>query len=372
MIRILIAGAILVSLMGEADAEQVCAAYVGQTVSPQRLQTVMATYSKLPVKGEFETTAAYNERRKAAITPQGTSITIAVPPQHDPSFIYDADTQLLQVRLAAFGGHIIQASGIAIAAPQMPPHSTYNIDAVLESTSKVSGSYVGQNAFGAKTKVTKRELSTLAIFDRSDPKSLLTDYRINYLFETMDQKHSVVGGIPMSAADAKVMKPSLKVALAVMPKEPYLIQGTRSSGDVTIEDPDDVTEHFSILIADIQCGLVLDGKNNVIAAYQTRSGSLSDSAVKRGDGDLEPVLRSQTLPPYPTVSFRLGEQGVTELAVTVDTEGSAKEVSVKKSSGSNRLDQAAIDYVRSHWRWKPPARVSETTATVTWDLKKAY
>ncbi|WP_299536566.1 energy transducer TonB [uncultured Herbaspirillum sp.] len=46
-------------------------------------------------------------------------------------------------------------------------------------------------------------------------------------------------------------------------------------------------------------------------------------------------------PTYPSVSRRMGEEGVVEFRVTVNTSGRAEKVEITKSSGYSRLDDAA-------------------------------
>jgi len=54
-------------------------------------------------------------------------------------------------------------------------------------------------------------------------------------------------------------------------------------------------------------------------------------------------------PPYPPAARRLGEQGRVVLRVLVSADGQPEQVDVRTSSGSPRLDTAALDTVR---RWK--------------------
>ncbi|NWG87546.1 MAG: energy transducer TonB [Hydrogenophilaceae bacterium] len=63
-------------------------------------------------------------------------------------------------------------------------------------------------------------------------------------------------------------------------------------------------------------------------------------------------------PSYPALSRRLGEEGRVLLRVLVSSEGRAREVRVKESSGSARLDQAARDAV-DRWRFVPARQGSE-------------
>ncbi|HEY7986747.1 MAG TPA: energy transducer TonB [Methylophilaceae bacterium] len=60
-------------------------------------------------------------------------------------------------------------------------------------------------------------------------------------------------------------------------------------------------------------------------------------------------------PAYPPVSRRLGEQGRVVLKVLVNTAGNPESVALDTGSGSDRLDQAAIDAVKQ-WRFVPAKR----------------
>ena len=73
------------------------------------------------------------------------------------------------------------------------------------------------------------------------------------------------------------------------------------------------------------------------------------------DGDLDSKMISAPPPRYPEMSRRLHEQGTVYLSVLVGTDGSVSDISVSRSSGSARLDKAALDAVR-RWRWAPLMR----------------
>lgn len=61
------------------------------------------------------------------------------------------------------------------------------------------------------------------------------------------------------------------------------------------------------------------------------------------------------VPRYPPVSRRLGEEGRVMLDVHIQPDGSVGEIRVRSSSGSKRLDQAALDAVK-RWRYVPARR----------------
>jgi protein TonB len=92
--------------------------------------------------------------------------------------------------------------------------------------------------------------------------------------------------------------------------------------------------------------------------------------------ELKSIQRTHTIPPYPTISQRLGEQGTTSIKVTIGVDGRVTMAVLEKSSGSDRLDQAAIEYVQKVWRWEPPTQegkpvVATTVVNVIWNLKDA-
>ncbi len=57
-------------------------------------------------------------------------------------------------------------------------------------------------------------------------------------------------------------------------------------------------------------------------------------------------------PDYPAMSRRIGEEGRVLMKVLVSSEGTAQEVQIETTSGSNRLDQAAVNAVKQ-WRFIP-------------------
>ncbi|NJD25296.1 MAG: energy transducer TonB [Betaproteobacteria bacterium] len=60
-------------------------------------------------------------------------------------------------------------------------------------------------------------------------------------------------------------------------------------------------------------------------------------------------------PPYPPLSRKAGEQGKVVLRVAVTAQGTAEQVEIRTSSGSQRLDDAALNTVRN-WRFVPARR----------------
>lgn len=68
-----------------------------------------------------------------------------------------------------------------------------------------------------------------------------------------------------------------------------------------------------------------------------------------------PRYRDNPPPDYPQSARRRGYEGLVVLSVTVGTDGRAREITVKGSSGYELLDRAALDAVR-RWRFDPATR----------------
>lgn len=71
--------------------------------------------------------------------------------------------------------------------------------------------------------------------------------------------------------------------------------------------------------------------------------------------DLGAKMISMTPPTYPVECRRRKEQGTVFLTVLLATDGTVANVNIARSSGSERLDKAALHAVRK-WRWSPTIR----------------
>lgn len=94
-------------------------------------------------------------------------------------------------------------------------------------------------------------------------------------------------------------------------------------------------------------------------------GSISREALAQqpnSPGDRAPRVDASfggnPLPVYPTLSRRLGEQGTVSLRVLINAQGQATEIRIETSSGSARLDQAAVAAIRT-WRFVPALRAGK-------------
>ncbi len=89
---------------------------------------------------------------------------------------------------------------------------------------------------------------------------------------------------------------------------------------------------------------------------------------------LRPIQETRSLPPYPSESLKLHEEGRVLLEVMIGTNGAVSRASVFKPSGHQRLDVAAAEHVKQHWRWHPATRGGKpvpATTRVAVDFKMA-
>jgi len=77
------------------------------------------------------------------------------------------------------------------------------------------------------------------------------------------------------------------------------------------------------------------------------------------------IASTHTTPEYPFISRRLREQGTLRLKLTIDDKGSVTEAVVVNSSGFERLDEAAVSWVKAKWRYMPAMQGTKAVASMT-------
>ncbi len=105
----------------------------------------------------------------------------------------------------------------------------------------------------------------------------------------------------------------------------------------------------------------LPGSENASGGQGRKSGAGVGSAAGSGDGTgAISVARadydSDPAPLYPSRSRRRGEEGTVTLHVLIAKSGAVERVEVIASSGFRDLDAAALETVRSRWRFVPARR----------------
>jgi protein TonB len=68
------------------------------------------------------------------------------------------------------------------------------------------------------------------------------------------------------------------------------------------------------------------------------------------------LMTTHTIPGYPSLDRRLNHEGTVILELSIGADGSVNDATVANSSGYDGLDQAAIAWVKAHWRYKPATK----------------
>ena len=90
----------------------------------------------------------------------------------------------------------------------------------------------------------------------------------------------------------------------------------------------------------------------------------------------KPKLLKASKPEYPSAASLLGEEGATSLKLLIGTDGRVVDALLVTSSGSSRLDEAAIKHAKRNWVFSPCTEGSNAVACwhqtkLVWQLKDA-
>lgn len=256
----------LFAVATSAQAQSSCRSFEGQTIRPQSFADAARRF-RIASKGEFESTAQFEARRAAAIGDPSIPLVIAKEPDDRQYFKYDADAQKLRIEQWVFKNKRMDTWSAFYEAKvdELLKPSTYNnLDIVISQSDSVTGTYAATNGYGAKVEVLRVARRTEAIFERSAELMELG------IFPESALNQNVIGELALSPTEAQALKPKLQLAVVVVPKPPYLVSGVHSPGKVTRENPRDITESFTILVADMQCALLTDAMHKVLGSYATK------------------------------------------------------------------------------------------------------
>jgi protein TonB len=97
---------------------------------------------------------------------------------------------------------------------------------------------------------------------------------------------------------------------------------------------------------------------------------LSQSAERGNIKEAEhsEILR-QVKPQYPAAAIRAGHQGTVSLLLTIGENGTVKNVEIRRSSGREDCDRAAVEALMKWWRFRPKGKVYERTIDIHFVLQ---
>jgi protein TonB len=126
---------------------------------------------------------------------------------------------------------------------------------------------------------------------------------------------------------------------------------------------DELVRRVTLDPPDVPRDVVPSGDGITVVDPTTPTGGTSRPVDDGSTMTFAPRVLKSEQPPYPAAARRLGEEGSVVLRVRVDALGRAEIVEIATSSGSARLDEAAV---RSVQRWRfDPARAG-TQAIAGW------
>jgi len=152
---------------------------------------------------------------------------------------------------------------------------------------------------------------------------------------------------PQSQPTPKIAKPVVKPKVqprkvATIPPKP-VIAATSTSAESTIAQPVEAPPAPAVVAA----------ANPAPAATASPNSTADDAPVTLPH--LNADYLNNPAPDYPPASRELGEQGRVLLRAMINIDGMVAQVVLRKSSGFDRLDQAALDTVKN-WRFVPAQR----------------
>jgi protein TonB len=117
-------------------------------------------------------------------------------------------------------------------------------------------------------------------------------------------------------------------------------------------------------------------ETNQQAAIQQPMAPAAPSTAATPDTRASGVSSTHTTPPYPGDAKEKGHEGTVTLHIMISAQGDVTNATVTKSSGFPELDQQAVSWVTSHWKYKPAtakgtAVASASDAQVVFSLKNA-
>lgn len=251
---------------------QDCSQYVGQVVSPLSYAQALAKIPHPTPKGEFESRANYDARTMGMSSPMSPIIIAKTP---DPiwtaatgdNLIYDADRQVFRVRRYMFGnfnpsfGILWGDTKLLNGDPNYPRHFGA-IGIAISVSRQTTARYNASNAFGGRTTVARMTEIQNAVYDHGTADSGAD------LF--LNEEGEFVGEVKVPADQARVFKATAFAAFVVAPKMPYFQSARQSARRATFHYPFEIDTELNTIFADIQCGLLLDGRKRVVAAFTTR------------------------------------------------------------------------------------------------------
>ena len=252
--------------LSNAHADALCNSPLGQDFVTVRPAVLWHKLAKVPtLKDEYETTASFQERvSKLMGGEQATAVEINVSSEF---MKYDADSATLHIQSYYFMNGTTDYQNIfGYGTPlyNKVSYGIHNAAVIFPSEEASAGSYVGVTPLGVKLQVTKIKRLTRIIFERDLGQE-------EGLFKKSGSHNSPIVSIPnISPEQARGLKKNARAAFVYVPKPPYFTTGTYPWGGPSLQNPREIDERLEVAIGDIQCAVLLNSENKVLAIVPTR------------------------------------------------------------------------------------------------------
>lgn len=265
---------VVAALVSRPAAAQMCDRHVGTVISSIGIDALINSLSLIPaVKGEYETTAAFQARIRDARDKISPTYVVSVPLKAS-SILYDADSQKLKVDANALGANALSPAYFSARSPRgsisdlIDAGGAYNLDIIASHTEVPIGSYAAQNAYGAQATVTRYRRHTKVIFERRGEwqETLFADANPS----NAPRAEPTIFEVSAAPATARSLRKQLRGVVVIAPKAPFYASGKVGYQSPKFDAPNAFDHTLEVVVADVQCALLADGAGRVLAAKEAR------------------------------------------------------------------------------------------------------
>lgn len=266
--RVLMAGGAALALGLSAHASGPCP-------NPGALSAQAVPFSELYAavgggleKGEFESTAQFEQRKAANRATGPVLVSVDIAPE---AVSYDADRQAFFIYMGQLESTEMyfddywrpdEIKKLIGTLGHNPPMSIKASETVVQTDS-----YTASNAFGATTTVSVQDRTYGILFEERGG-SGFSRPQFN-IFDKRGGKGLITIDVPVPAERAPELKGKIQFVALAEPKAPYAIT-FENHESAKIDRPRDETSIFQIVIADIQCFAARGPDGNILAHWKTR------------------------------------------------------------------------------------------------------
>lgn len=255
----------LIALFDAEEAKSpMCKGYEGKIVTPTAFSTLVQRLSGPSPKGEFETTAQYQARLAATSASVPTSPVVVTIPVDRDYLSYNADNSLMLVQAGAFGdGEFSDVVDVQLTANYfglIPKGIPEGIKVAHSRSERLVRTRTMRSGLGIDVKVSDIDRFSNGFYIAS-PK----------LFTFAKRDDSPVMFFKAAPARAQSLKQTVRIALAVVPKAPYVFRAEQPAAVPTLRNPVQYEDKLTAIYVDAKCALVLDAQSRVLASMDAGS-----------------------------------------------------------------------------------------------------